>query len=172
MDDLIDLQQKVIAKVTRELAEAYNNGELEEFKKKYGIEDDDTEHYYYNEREFKILIIGDLAVTKKVVYEIAEKYNINYKQLEFVEYSEAKRFNYKKLEGSTVYSDILVGPMGHSNNGMGDCSSFLANVEKHPEIYPKVIRLESNTQGGNLKITKTALINGLEQSRGYLDNVA
>ena len=62
--------------------------------------------------------------------------------------------------------------MGHSNNGMGDCSSFLANVEKHPEIYPKVIRLESNTQGGNLKITKTALINGLEQSRGYLDNVA
>ena len=106
MDDLIDLQQKVIAKVTRELAEAYNNGELEEFKKKYGIEDDNTEHYYYNEREFKILIIGDLAVTKKVVYEIAEKYNINYKQLEFVEYSEAKRFNYKKLEGSTVYSDI------------------------------------------------------------------
>lgn len=170
-DELIILQNKVIAKVTKELADAYSRGKLLEFKKKYEIEEDKIEHYFYNETNFKILIIGDLAISKSVVYEIAKRYKINHKQLEFVEYEKVSRYNFKILQGTTAFSDVLAGPMPHKNNGIGAYSSFLSNVEKNPELFPKVIKLESNTQGGNLKITKSALIDAFEKTRGYSDQI-
>ena len=46
----------------------------------------------------------------------------------------------------------MVGPMPHSSTGKADSSSAIAEMEKHQDLYPRIVRMGS---GNGLKITKS-----------------
>ena len=61
--------------------------------------------------------------------------------------------------------------MAHKNNGIENCSSFIANVEKNQENYPKLIKLQANQNSNNLKITKTDMDNAFQNTRYNNENI-
>ena len=91
----------------------------------------------YNKRT-KILIIGSLNGSKNEYINCAKKYNINEDNLDFFNYSEIKNYGVEKLRYSSKYSDIICGSIPHKIKGMGDVSSFIAEIKNHPEEYPKL----------------------------------
>ena len=99
----------------------------------------------------KIVIVGDSEISKQQLEGIAKECGIAKNRLEFcLDYYEAKRFNFRKLQYNENYSAVLVGPMPHSTWGKDDFSSVLSALEKS-DGYPPVSRLGSNC----LKITKS-----------------
>lgn len=102
-------------------------------------------------RRGKIVIVGESEISKQQLEGIAKECGIEKSRLEFcLDYYEAKRFNFRKLQYNENYSAILVGPMPHSTWGKDDFSSVLSALEKS-DGYPPVSRLGSNC----LKITKS-----------------
>ena len=56
--DLVQLQEKVLQKITRELADAYSNGTVEDFLEKYDLkEESNDESFYYDINNSKIIVI-------------------------------------------------------------------------------------------------------------------
>lgn len=68
----------------------------------------------------------------------------------YLEYEDAKKFNFQKMQWQLTYSLLMVGPMPHSGSGKGDYGSIISALELE-DGYPPVVRLESN----GLKITKS-----------------
>ena len=102
-------------------------------------------------RRGKIVIVGESEISKQQLEGIAKECGIEKSRLEFcLDYYEAKRFNFRKLQYNENYSAILVGPMPHSTWGKDDFSSVLSALE-NSDGYPPVSRLGSNC----LKITKS-----------------
>lgn len=88
---------------------------------------------------------------------VAHKLGLEKNRFDFyLEYDDAKTFNFKKIQWNSTYTAVLVGPMGHSGAGKGNYSSVISAIESE-EGYPPVIRLGSN----ELKITKTNFKNKL-----------
>lgn len=166
-----DLREKAMIRMSKDFNMAIACNDYEWFIQKYHLEDEVTEYSSYEKRKAKILIVGDLACRKDIVYQIAKKYEIDKDILEFVSYEESTNYDFKKLKNTYSYSDVLVGPMAHKNNGIENCSSFIVNVEKNQENYPKLIKLQANQDSNNLKITKTALDNAFQNTRYYNDNI-
>ena len=54
----------------------------------------------------------------------------------------------------------MVGPAPHSTHEKGNSGSIISEMESHPDMYPRVIRLGSS---GGLKITKSDFREKLEQ---------
>lgn len=99
----------------------------------------------------KIIVIGQSDVKKEVLLAIGKKLGIDKERFEFyLEYEDAKKFNFKKIQWQPAYSVVLVGPMPHSGISKGDAGSVISAIEKE-EGYPPVIRLGRNS----LKISKT-----------------
>ncbi len=102
-------------------------------------------------RKGKIVIIGESEITKQQLEGIAKECGISKSRIEFcIDYYEAKRFNFRKLQYNENYAAVLVGPMPHSTWGKDEFSSALVALEKS-DGYPPVFRLGSNC----LKITKS-----------------
>lgn len=116
-----------------------------------------------NEKEGKILVVGQSNVRKNVLRAIGSNLDIDVKRFELViNYEEVKSFSFKKLAYSNQYDYILVGPMPHKVKGLEDESSIIAQIENNPDIYPEIIRVM--TQSGELKITKTSFRKALEEN--------
>ncbi len=165
-NDLMEIFNKVYQKILKEFTIAYQEKSIEQFLKKYGLDDISDEYFYY-ESNSKILVIGDSQVNCDILMRVAKHYGISESQIEFIlDYDKLKHYNFEKLKCNTRYSDILVGPIAHKVKGIENCSSFLAMVEANPKDYPKVIRL-NNSNG--LKITKTSFQEGLEKTRLYCE---
>ncbi len=99
----------------------------------------------------KIVVIGQSDVKAEVLLAIGKKLGIDKNRFEFyLEYEDAKKFNFKKMQWQPSYSVVLVGPMPHSGVYKGDAGSIISAIETD-EGYPPVIRLGRNS----LKITKT-----------------
>jgi hypothetical protein len=99
----------------------------------------------------KIVAFGQSDVTAEVLLAIGKKLGIDKNRFEFyLEYEDAKKFNFKKMQWQPSYSVVLVGPMPHSGVSKGDAGSIISAIETE-EGYPPVIRLGRNS----LKITKT-----------------
>ncbi len=99
----------------------------------------------------KIVVIGQSDVKAEVLLAIGKKLGIDKNRFEFyLEYEDAKKFNFKKMQWQPSYSVVLVGPMPHSGVSKGDAGSIISAIETE-EGYPPVIRLGRNS----LKITKT-----------------
>lgn len=164
--DLTIILEKVYQKLVKEIAEANVENRINEVLKKYGLQDEMV-YPYYDIANSKILVVGDSAVSKDILINIARKYGIKENRIEFeLDYTRLTNYDFSKLKNSMTYSDVLVGPIPHKVEGIGGFSSFLAMTASNPEEFPKIIKLESSNE---LKITKNSFINGLLNSRLYND---
>ena len=153
---LSEIKAKIFAKISKEIEIANKNNEMQVLLDKYGIYFEE-ETIQVDTRTMKVLVLGALAGRLKDYQIAAKKMDINPNNVEFVDTYDDKRFNVAKLEYSMEYSDIIYGPNPHKQLGMGDTNSFLAEMKRHPEKYPRVIEAVSNDK---LKIT----INGFRTS--------
>ena len=107
---LLEIQEKIYQKVLREVTEAHYENRINEVLNKYGMQDD-IEYLYYNRNNSKILVVGNSMISKDKLIIIAKRYGINEKFLKFeLDYNRLHNYNFKKLENSMNYSDVLVGP--------------------------------------------------------------
>ena len=111
--------------------------------------------------EGKILVIGDETVEIKHLVKTAKNLGIEESRIDFsLDYHGAKTFNYDKLAYNTRYRVILMGATPHSTTGTGDSNSALAELQNHPDVYPRVVPLR--IENGELKTTKTSFRKALE----------
>lgn len=132
-----------------------DESELYSYLKSIGMEDlCPTVPQYDTMKNGKIVIIGQPSVDKNVIYGIAKEFGITKDRIELcLEYNEIPTYNFRKLQYSSLYRVVLVGPMPHSATGKSGHGSVIAEMEQS-KGYPRVIRL---TAGNDLKITKTNL---------------
>lgn len=106
----------------------------------------------------KIIVIGESEVEKKTLEGVAKQYGIEKDRFEFyLNYKDAKTFDFRKTQWSSRYSCILVGQMPHSGLAKGDYGSIISALETQ-DGYPPVVRMGLN----GLKITKSSFRNTLE----------
>lgn len=117
----------------------------------------------------KILVIGEQTVPVDKLRTTVNKLGLDISRFEFhLGYEEAQTFNYKKLEYNMNYRVVLFGSIPHSTIGTGSSSSVIAEMQTHPDKYPRVVPLRSGD--GTLKITKSDFKNALEllKDEGYI----
>ena len=108
-----------------------------------------------------IVVLGASEVDEHRLLGVAKSLGLDKDRFEFcLDYDTLQKYNFRKLQYSDKYRMIMVGPMPHSTAGKGDSSSAIAEMEKHPEMYPRVVRVSS---GNELKITKTGFKEALER---------
>ena len=96
--------------------------------------------------------IAEAEVEKEKLAAVAKNMGIAKDRFEFfLEYKDAKTFDFRKTQWSSKYSYILVGPMPHSGVAKGEYSSIISAIESEAG-YPPVVKM--GTDG--LKITKTS----------------
>ena len=109
-------------------------------------------------RDGKIIVIGQSEVEREKLAAVAKKIGIEKDRFEFyLNYEDAKTFDFKKTQWSDKYSYILVGQMPHSGYSKGDYSSVITALERE-DGYPPVVRMGTN----GLKITKSSFRSTLE----------
>ena len=118
----------------------------------------------------KVLIIGDLSISKDKVYGIAKSVGFEKHQIEIVEdFKAIKTYDINKLQYNYDYCGIIFGPLPHSTKGAQGDSSLITRVE-NGEGFPYNIRSIAN---GKLKITKSSLESALRDVHSnYLVTVA
>lgn len=164
--DLVEILDKIYQKLTKEVTNAYYNGNIDELLNKYGIEEE-VGHFYYNYNNSKIIVIGQSRVNKSDLEHIAKDNGIDPKRIEFeLDYEKLTNYNFEKFKYNMAYSDVLIGPMPHKVKGLDASASFLSMAREHPEDYPKIIELRDANE---LKISKQSFLNGLLETRLYND---
>lgn len=112
-------------------------------------------------KDGKIVVLGASEVDEHRLLGVAKSLGLDKDRFEFcLDYETLQKYNFHKLQYSDRYRLIMVGPMPHSTTGKGDSSSAIAEMEKHPEMYPRVFRMSA---GNELKITKTGFRDALER---------
>ena len=163
ISQLIEIKSKIFDKIAKEIDLANKNDEMQLILEKYGIFLEE-EPVLVNTKTMKILVIGALAGKLKDYQIAVKKMNIDLDNVEFIDTYDDRRFNVKRLEYSMDYSDIIYGPNPHKQVGIGDTYSFLAEMKRHPEKYPRVIETISNEK---LKITISGFKKALQSTRYY-----
>ncbi len=167
-----EIQTKLFNKIIRELSQADEDDMVDEFLEKYGIELEDEDAMPINTRTYKILVIGELAGRVNDYQIAAKKKGISNRNIDFVNYDEAKCFNVERLRYSTEYSDIIAGPIPHKVKGMGDTSSFISLIEHSPKEYPRLIKSIANSESNQLKISLSNFKDCLEKTQYYQATLA
>lgn len=104
-----------------------------------------------------IIVIGQSDVDKEKLSAVAKNLGFEKSRFEFyLDYNDAKTFDFKKIQWSDKYSCILVGQMPHSGYVKGDYSSIITALERQ-DGYPPVVRV--GVKG--LKITKSSFKDAL-----------
>lgn len=104
-------------------------------------------------KDGKIVVLGASDVDEAHLLITAGKLGIDKSRFEFcLDYDAIQKYNFRKLQYSDKYRLILVGPMPHSTTGKVDSGSAISEMEKHPEMYPRIVRMSAGT---TLKITKS-----------------
>ena len=155
-EELLELEDLIKEEIGEHLTEALTklnrSGQLEELLQMLGMEylfKNDSSYQVY--KTGKIVVIGQSDVKAEVLLSIVEKLNLDKSRFElYLNYEDAKNFNFRKMQWQPSYSLIMVGPMPHSGIGKGDYRSIISALETE-EGYPPVIRLGLN----RLKITKS-----------------
>lgn len=99
----------------------------------------------------QILVIGGLDCREEILLGVAKKEGYEKKRFMFLDYEQAKRFNYDQLQYSSRYSLIMIGPTPHKTTGTSESRSLVAELESPGKGYPRAERLWT---GNELKITK------------------
>ena len=107
----------------------------------------------------KIVVIGQSEVKGEVLLSIGKSLGIAKDRFELcLEYDDAKRYGFQKMQWNPSYCAILVGPMPHSGKAKGDASSIISAIESG-DGYPPVYRVGNS----GLKITKTSFREKLQE---------
>jgi len=115
----------------------------------------------YFKEKIKILVLGASSLKKEYIFGIAKEFGLSKDQLDlFLDYDKNRRFQIEKLRYNSPYSGILIGPVAHCVTGLGDYNSVIEKL-RNEEGYPPF--REIKTFSGELKITKTAFKEALEQ---------
>lgn len=139
-----DFRSKIMRKINAEIALALKNGTFDDLLEKYGVEIEETQYFSGVTRRSKILVLGQLSGKVKDYQTAAKKLGVKEDNLDFVDYVGAKHLSAERLRYSNEYSDIICGPVPHKIEGMGDTSSLIAEIEKNPSEYPKLIKAVTN----------------------------
>ena len=164
VEELLELEDNIRQELDDHLPGALSmlnrTGELEIFLKMLGME-----HLLQKQSDYqvyptgKIIVIGQSDVKANVLLSIAKRLGLDKNRFElYLDYEDAKTFNFKKMYYKPQYALVMVGPMPHSGVGKGDSGSIIAALE-NDEGYTPVVRLGSN----GLKITKTDFKNKLDE---------
>lgn len=161
---LLNIQSKIFAHISRELKIANKNGMIAEMLDKYGIILEE-EYMPIEVNRSKIIVFGALAGKVYEYQAIAKEYGISSDHIEFQnDYAKLTNFDVGRFRNCSNYTDIIYGPVPHSTSGKGDASSILAEMKNNPQEFPRVIEALAN---GKLKITKNSFINSLIKTRYY-----
>ena len=164
VEELFELEESIKDELddylTHALSSMNRSGQLEDFLRLLGMEHLlKKESGYEVYKTGKIVVIGQSDVRPEVLLSIAKQLGLDKKRFEFhLEYEDAKKYNFQKLQWQPTYSLIMVGPMPHSGSGKGEYGSIISALEAE-EGYPPVVRLGSNS----LKITKSDFRAKLEE---------
>lgn len=156
VEELLELEDSIKEEIDEHLTEALTrlnrSGQLEEFLKMLGMD-----HLLKNESEYNvfntgtIVVIGQSDVKKNVLLSIAKELNLDRRRFKmYLEYEDAKTFDFRKMQWQPSYSLVMVGPMPHSGISKGNWGNMITAMESE-DGYPPVVRLGSN----GLKITKS-----------------
>lgn len=128
------------------------SGQLEDFLQLLGME-----HLLRKESRYevyktgKIIVIGQSEVKPETLLSIAKQLGLDKNRFKlYLNYEDAKTFNFCKMQWQPTYSLVMVGPMLHSGSGKGNYGSIISALETD-DGYPPTVRLGSN----GLKITKS-----------------
>lgn len=164
VEELLELEDAIKEELDDHLTEALarlnRSGRLEEFLELLGmLHLLEKESGYQVHKTGKIIVIGHSDVKTNVLLAVAKEMGIDKSRFEFyLNYEDAKTFNFRKMQWQPSYSLIMVGPMPHSGVGKGEGTSIIATLENE-DGYPPVVRLGSN----GLKITKSDFKAKLEE---------
>jgi len=166
IEALSDLEEEVLNRfpeqITGILSRCNRNGELEKLLKILQMEDLlEPEKRFESYKEGKIVVIGGTKVNENVLLSIAKDLGLSKDRFEFcLDYEAAQKYDFRKMQYAPSYRLILFGPVPHSGHGKGDSGSIIAEIENHPEMYPRAERLLA---GQELKITKSSFREKLQQ---------
>lgn len=163
ISQLSEIKSKIFAKIAKEIELANKNNGMQSLFDKYGIYFEE-EAMQVDTKTMKILVLGALAGKIKDYQSVVKKMCIDSNNVEFVDTFDDKRFNVARLKYSMEYSDIIYGPNPHKQVGMGDNSSFLAEMKNNPQKYPRVIETISNDK---LKISISGFRRAISLTRFY-----
>ncbi len=161
---IMKIKEIIFRQIDNEINLAKRNNTVDKILQKYNIVLDDTNYESLINKKSKILILGQLSGKIKDYLFIAKKLGIAKENLEFVDYNSAKHFSVERLKYSCVYSDIICGPIPHKIDEMGDTSGLIAEIERNPSMYPKLIKAVSND---SLKFSITKFREYLKKTRYY-----
>ena len=156
VEELLELEESLRAELdenwTAILTKLNRTGQLDDLIALLGLEHLlSTDIGYRVYKKGKILVIGQSDAKVDALIAIGKKLGIEKSRFEFyLDYKDAKKFNFRTIQWNPKYSVILVGPMGHSGISKGEYSSVITAIENE-ERYPPVVRLGQN----GLKITKS-----------------
>ena len=153
---LKELPEKLLPALTK----LNRTGDLEHLLDMLGLKDLlGNENEYEVFRTGKIVVVGQSDVKADVLLTIAGKAGISKDRLElYLDYNDAKKLDFRKMQWDPTYSAILVGPMPHSGVSKGDFGSVISALE-NTEGYPPVVKMGETT----LKITKTQFKQKLDE---------
>lgn len=165
VEELFELEESLRDELnenwTAILTRLNRTGQLEDLLSLLGLEHLLTvETGYQVYKTGKIIVIGQSDVKVDILIAIGKKLGIDKNRFEFyLDYNDAKKFDFRTIKWNPSYSAILVGPMPHSGISKGDNSSIISTLEVE-EGYPPVVRLgRTNT----LKISKSDFKEKLEE---------
>ncbi len=127
------------------------------------LESEEMTNPYVNLSNAKMLIVGDSSIAKNDIDNLLKELDMPTECYDIVPFSKTKKYKFTLLKYQDKYSDVLFGPIPHSNTSKGDYSSVI-NMMRNEEGYPKVIVLSANKK---LKISKSSLQEGIQDSRLY-----
>ncbi len=156
--------QDILIEFEREAHLANNEGTIFSFLKEHGISFEERDEFPYDRERVKILIAGASMVDVNEITKTLKQLGINRSRVDTVlDYEELQKYKWRTLQYSDKYSDVIVGPMGHSAVDKGEFSSIIARMENE-DGWPNVIRATANQE---LKITKNSLREALVETQFY-----
>ena len=115
---------------------------------------DDNQEFRVYVKDPKVIIIGDLSISKDKVYGIAKNTGFKKQQIEIhSDYDKIKSLDISHLRHSEQYCGIIFGPIPHSTTSNQGDTSLITHVE-NIEGYPYFVKAIASNQ---LKLTKNSL---------------
>lgn len=160
---VLDLEEieELVEEIRIRLLKANREDRLDQLLASMGMSDLVEVQPQSGNKDGKIVVLGASEVDEHRLLGVAKSLGLDKDRFEFcLDYEALQKYNFRKLQYSDRYRLIMVGPMPHSSAGKGDSSGAIAEMEKHPEMYPRVFRMST---GNELKITKTGFRDALER---------
>ena len=156
--------QDILMLFEKEAYAANNEGTIFSFLKEHGIPFEEEDEFPYDRQRVRLLIAGASMVDMKEIKKVLKQLGIDRSRVDIVlDYDELQKYHWRALQYSNRYSDIIVGPMGHSAVDKGDYASMIVRME-HEDGWPNIIRATANQE---IKISKNSLKEALIKTLFY-----